>query len=97
MAPTDKPPLLFSRDAGRLRLRRRPREACRRPADRGEQGHAHNPALNDRHFLKGANGAIGTMDMAKMEAMGGYLFASGILLDRNGKALKERPYFETYP
>ncbi|PBB90647.1 hypothetical protein CK215_20280 [Mesorhizobium sp. WSM3864] len=55
------------------------------------------PALNDRHFLKGANGAIGTMDMAKMEAMGGCLFASGILLDRNGKALKERPYFETYP
>ncbi|MDG4855126.1 MULTISPECIES: hypothetical protein [unclassified Mesorhizobium] len=47
--------------------------------------------------MKGANGAIGTMDMAKMEAMGGYLFASGILLDRNGKALKERPYFETYP
>lgn len=30
-----------------------------------------------------------------MEAMGGYLFASGILLDSNGKALKERPYFET--
>ncbi|UCI24777.1 ABC transporter substrate-binding protein [Mesorhizobium sp. B2-8-5] len=53
-------------------------------------------ALNDGHFLKSANGAIGTMDKAKMEAMGGYLFASGILLDGNGKALKEKPDIEAY-
>jgi ABC-type nitrate/sulfonate/bicarbonate transport system substrate-binding protein len=53
-------------------------------------------ALNDGHFLKSANGAIGTMDKAKMEAMGGYLFASGILLDGNGKALKDRPDLAAY-
>ncbi|TGS16112.1 ABC transporter substrate-binding protein [Mesorhizobium sp. M2E.F.Ca.ET.209.01.1.1] len=53
-------------------------------------------ALNDGHFLKGANGAIGTMDKAKMEAMGGYLFASGILLDGNGKALKNKPDLSAY-
>lgn len=53
-------------------------------------------ALNDGHFLKSANGAIGTMDEAKMEAMGEYLFASGILLDGNGKALKEKPDLGAY-
>lgn len=53
-------------------------------------------ALNDGHFLKSEAGAIGTIDKAKVEAMGGYLFASGILLDGNGKALKERPDFEGY-
>jgi len=53
-------------------------------------------ALNDGHFLKSADGAIGTMDKAKMEAMGGYLFASGILLDGNGKTLKDKPDLATY-
>lgn len=53
-------------------------------------------ALNDGHFLKSAAGAIGTMDKAKMEAMGGYLFASGILLDGNGKALKKKPDLAAY-
>jgi len=58
--------------------------------------HASLKALNDGQFLKSANGAIGTMDKAKMEAMGGYLFASGILLDGDGKALKEKPGMEAY-
>lgn len=53
-------------------------------------------ALNDGHFLKSASGAIGTMDKTKMEAMGGYLFASGILLDGNGKALNEKPDLGAY-
>ncbi|TPL05336.1 ABC transporter substrate-binding protein [Mesorhizobium sp. B2-4-14] len=53
-------------------------------------------ALNDGHFLKSAAGAIGTIDKAKVEAMGGYLFSSGILLDGNGKALKQKPDFEGY-
>lgn len=53
-------------------------------------------ALNGGHFLKSAAGAIGTMDKAKMEAMGGYLFSSGILLDGNGKALVARPDFSAY-
>ncbi|MGX8008320.1 ABC transporter substrate-binding protein [Mesorhizobium sp. ORM8.1] len=58
--------------------------------------HASLKALNDGHFLKSADGAIGTMDKAKMEAMGGYLFASGILLGGDGKALKERPDLGAY-
>lgn len=58
--------------------------------------HASLKALNDGQFLKSANGAIGTMDKAKMEAMGGYLFASGILLDGDGKALKQKPGMEAY-
>ena len=58
--------------------------------------HASLKALNDGHFLKSANGTVGTMDQAKMEAMGGYLFASGVLLDGDGKALKEKPDLEAY-
>lgn len=58
--------------------------------------HASLKALNDGCFLKSANGAIGTMDRAKMEAMGGYLFASGILLDGDGKTLTEKPDFGVY-
>lgn len=53
-------------------------------------------ALNDGHFLKSSAGAIGTIDKAKVEAMGGYLFSSGILLDGNGKALADKPDFEAY-
>ena len=58
--------------------------------------HASLKALNDGHFLKSADGAIGTMDKVKMDAMGGYLFASGILLDGNGKALKDKPDLAAY-
>ena len=53
-------------------------------------------ALNDGHFLKSAAGAIGTIDKAKVEAMGRYLFSSGILLDGDGKQLKEKPDFDSY-
>lgn len=58
--------------------------------------HASLKALDDGHFLKGADGAIGTIDKAKVEAMGGYLFSSGILLDGDGKPLKQKPDFDTY-
>ena len=58
--------------------------------------HTSLKALNEGHFLKSAAGAIGTMDKAKMEAMGSYLFASGILLDGEGKPLKEKPDFSAY-
>jgi ABC-type nitrate/sulfonate/bicarbonate transport system substrate-binding protein len=58
--------------------------------------HASLKALNDGHFLKSAAGAIGTIDKAKIDAMGGYLFASGILLDGNGKALRQKPDFAAY-
>ncbi len=53
-------------------------------------------ALNDGHFLKSAAGAIGTIDKAKVEAMGRYPFSSGILLDGDGKQLKEKPDFDSY-
>jgi ABC-type proline/glycine betaine transport system ATPase subunit len=40
--------------------------------------HASLKALIDGHYLRSQSGALGTMDPAKMEAIGDYLFASGI-------------------
>ncbi|PWJ94966.1 ABC-type nitrate/sulfonate/bicarbonate transport system substrate-binding protein [Mesorhizobium loti] len=53
-------------------------------------------ALIDGHYLRSQSGAIGTMDPAKMEAIGDYLFASGILRDADGKVLAQRPDFAKY-
>lgn len=53
-------------------------------------------ALVDGRFLKSENGAIGTIDPAKANAIGAFLFDHGILLDANGVALKEKPDFSTY-
>lgn len=53
-------------------------------------------ALIDGHYLRAENGAIGTMDSAKMDAIGDYLFKAGILRDADGKALKEQPDFKSY-
>jgi ABC-type nitrate/sulfonate/bicarbonate transport system substrate-binding protein len=53
-------------------------------------------ALINGHYLRSQSGAIGTMDPAKMEAIGGYLFASGILRDADGKVLTQRPDFASY-
>ncbi|MBN9220391.1 MAG: ABC transporter substrate-binding protein [Mesorhizobium sp.] len=53
-------------------------------------------ALNDGHFLRGKDGAIGTMDPAKMDAIGSYLFAAGILRDADGKNLTQLPDFARY-
>lgn len=53
-------------------------------------------ALIDGHYLRSASGAIGTMDPAKMEAIGSYLVASGILRDADGKVLTQRTDFATY-
>lgn len=58
--------------------------------------HASLKMLVDGHFLRSEAGAIGTIDKGKIEAMGGYLFSAGILLDADGKALKERPDFAGY-
>ena len=58
--------------------------------------HASLKMLVDGHFLRSQSGVIGTIDKAKIEAMGAYLFAAGILRDADGKALKERPDFEGY-
>ncbi|SDA88889.1 ABC transporter substrate-binding protein [Mesorhizobium qingshengii] len=53
-------------------------------------------ALIDGHFLRSQSGAIGTMDPAKMEAIGDYLFAAGILRDADGGVVKQRPDFAGY-
>ncbi|RYE45360.1 MAG: ABC transporter substrate-binding protein [Hyphomicrobiales bacterium] len=53
-------------------------------------------ALIDGHYLQGADGAIGAIAPAKMEAIGQYLFAAGILHDGNGMALADKPDFSTY-
>ncbi|QKC86263.1 ABC transporter substrate-binding protein [Mesorhizobium sp. NZP2077] len=53
-------------------------------------------ALIDGHYLRGENGAIGTMDPAKMVAIGDYLFSVGILRDADGKVLAQRPDFAEY-
>jgi ABC-type nitrate/sulfonate/bicarbonate transport system substrate-binding protein len=53
-------------------------------------------ALVDGHFLRSETGAIGTIDKAKIDAMGAYLFNAGILRDADGNALKKRPDFAGY-
>ncbi|MFD2058455.1 ABC transporter substrate-binding protein [Mesorhizobium calcicola] len=53
-------------------------------------------ALIDGHYLRGENGAIGIMDPARMDAIGDYLFASGILRDADGTPAKSRPDFGGY-
>jgi ABC-type nitrate/sulfonate/bicarbonate transport system substrate-binding protein len=58
--------------------------------------HASLKMLVEGHFLRSEAGVIGTIDKAKIEAMGDYLFNAGILLDADGKALKERPDFGAY-
>ncbi|TPK18703.1 ABC transporter substrate-binding protein [Mesorhizobium sp. B2-5-9] len=53
--------------------------------------HASLKALLEGNYLRGQNGAIGTLDPAKMEAIGNYLFAAGILRDADGKVLPQSP------
>lgn len=53
-------------------------------------------ALIDGHYLKAENGAIGTIDPAKMDAMGTFLFDAGILTDGNGAPVAAKPDFTTY-
>lgn len=53
-------------------------------------------ALNEGNYLKGADGAVGTLDPAKVEAIGRYFFDAGILLDADGKRLTSAPDFAAY-
>ena len=53
-------------------------------------------ALVDGHYLRTADGVIGKMDPAKMQAIGDYLFGSGILHDANGNAVVLKPDFSGY-
>ncbi|TSE10613.1 ABC transporter substrate-binding protein [Mesorhizobium intechi] len=52
--------------------------------------------LIDGHYLRAENGAIGTMDPAKMNAIGDYLLKAGILRDADGKVLTQHPDFTKY-
>jgi ABC-type nitrate/sulfonate/bicarbonate transport system substrate-binding protein len=53
-------------------------------------------ALIDGHYLKAEDGAIGTIDPARMDAVGTFLFEAGILKDGNGAPVAVKPDFTTY-
>jgi ABC-type nitrate/sulfonate/bicarbonate transport system substrate-binding protein len=53
-------------------------------------------ALIDGHYLRTADGVIGRIDPAKMEAMGNYLFDAKILKNADGKPLAVKPDFASY-
>ncbi|HTN64018.1 MAG TPA: ABC transporter substrate-binding protein [Devosia sp.] len=53
-------------------------------------------ALIDGHYLKAENGAVGTIDPAKMDAVGTFLFDAGILKDGNGTPVTTKPDFTAY-
>lgn len=53
-------------------------------------------ALIDGHYLRSAAGTVGLINPTKMEAMGTFLLSSGILLDDQGKALRQPPDFSTF-
>jgi hypothetical protein len=44
----------------------------------------------------GEDGAIGTIDSDKMEAMGSFLFDAGLLKDGDGAPVGEKPDFSAY-
>lgn len=53
-------------------------------------------ALIDGHYLQTADGVIGNIDPAKMDAIGSYLFEAGLLRDGDGAVVAERPDFGPY-
>jgi len=53
-------------------------------------------ALIDGHYLRSADGVIGTLVPTRMDAIGQYLFAAGILKDGNGTVLTDKPDFSSY-
>lgn len=53
-------------------------------------------ALIDGHYLKAESDVIGTIDPAKMDAVGTFLFEARILKDGNGAAVAVKPDFTTY-
>jgi ABC-type nitrate/sulfonate/bicarbonate transport system substrate-binding protein len=53
-------------------------------------------ALIEGHYLRTADGVIGHIDPAKMNAIGDYLFHAGILKDADGKVLGSPPDFSGY-
>jgi len=53
-------------------------------------------ALVEGNYLARPDGTVGEIDRGKVEAMGAFLFAAGILRDVNGDALTARPDFGDY-
>lgn len=53
-------------------------------------------ALIDGHYLRSPQGAVGTIDPAKMVAIGNYLFDAQILKDSEGNVLATKPDFGRY-
>lgn len=53
-------------------------------------------ALIDGHYLRTEGGVVGTIDPAKMEAIGSYLFDSKILKDGDGKVFATKPDLTRY-
>ena len=58
--------------------------------------HASVRTLVEGDYFRSADGKIGLIDAAKIEAMGAFLFAAGILKDAEGRALADQPNFSTY-
>ncbi|CAM5585347.1 putative hydroxymethylpyrimidine transport system substrate-binding protein [Aquamicrobium terrae] len=52
--------------------------------------------LVDGHYLQTAAGVVGTIDPAKMQAIGDFLFEAGILRDAGGNPVGQRPDFSRY-
>jgi hypothetical protein len=53
-------------------------------------------ALVEGSYLKGEDGAVGTIDPAKVEAIGSFLFEAGILRDADGDVLAGKPDFSAW-
>ncbi|MBS3649047.1 ABC transporter substrate-binding protein [Pseudaminobacter sp. 19-2017] len=53
-------------------------------------------ALVDGNYLARNDGNVGTIDPAKVEAIGGFLFSAGILRDSDGAPLEARPDFTNW-
>ncbi|WFS04128.1 ABC transporter substrate-binding protein [Rhizobium tumorigenes] len=52
--------------------------------------------LGSGHYLRSADGVIGNMDRAKIDAFGQYLVKAKILVDGDGKVLTSAPDFSTF-
>lgn len=53
-------------------------------------------ALIDGNYFRSGEGIVGRIDPAKIDAIGTYLFAAGVLQDGDGKKVEERPDFARY-
>lgn len=58
--------------------------------------HASMQALVDGGYLKAADGSVGTIDPAKVEAIGTFLYERGVLRNRDGEPLTEKPDVSTW-